>query len=367
MFESSRVRERVKMNLDTATAENTRNVRARTDPNVAPTSTNNSASMTPKSTAQAFVSEHVESLNHHIATILKKVGFDHINLTHKLLTKINQKSKMDLDPSLVPRSARLDFTLKASKKVEELPDYIQLKEETEIYILETKGNLKTRILAVTEMEINFLRQEILEHFIKGLFLVTKAIKIGEGEPDADIHTSISDLISTNHETILPYFKTDLNTFCTMYKDLLNVPAFPIGEASATTNEEIVIHSQFFNRPASRQNQAPTPVTPTTDTGHIKRTIDCLFITSIERYEAQVKKNAIILNLKKLDINHLTESATAEVEMAVGNEPSVSPENLKELIAKESKIANANLLKEIASLKSQISRFNSKKDKGAHKM
>ena len=367
MFESSRVRERVKMNLDNATAENTRNVRARTDPNVAPTSTNNSASMTPKSTAQAFVSEHVESLNHHIATILKKVGFDHINLTHKLLTKINQKSKMDLDPSLVPRSARLDFTLKASKKVEELPDYIQLKEETEIYILEIKGNLKTRILAVTEMEINFLRQEILEHFIKGLFLVTKAIKIGEGEPDADIHTIVSDLISTNHETILPYFKTDLNTFCTMYKDLLNVPAFPIGEASATTNEEIVIHSQFFNRPASRQNQAPTPVTPTTDTGHIKRTIDCLFITSIERYEAQVKKNAIILNLKKLDINHLTESATAEVEMAVGNEPSVSPENLKELIAKESKIANANLLKEIASLKSQISRFNSKKDKGAHKM
>ena len=352
------------MNPDTATDENTRNVRAKTDLNVAPTSNDTSASKTPKSAAQAFISEHVESLNHHIATILKKVGFDHVNLTHKLLTKISQKAKMDLDPSLVPRSARLDFTLKASKKVEELPDYIQLKEETEIYIQAVKGNLKARILVATEIEITSLRTEILEHFVKGLFLVIKAIKIGEGEPDANIHSIASSIISANHENILPYFKTDLTTFSTMYKALLDVQVFPIGDAPQAPSEEIVIHSQFFRPNAGRE--APVPTAPIANTGHIMRTIECLFITSVERYEAQVKKNTIVLNLKKLDINHLTETATAEVEMAVGNEPSVSPENLKELIIKESKIANAKLLKEIATLKAQVNSLNSVKYKGARK-
>ena len=95
------------------------------------------------------------------------------------------------------------------------------------------------------MEITPLYQEIREHFVKGLSLVIKAIKIKEGEPDADIYSIASALISDYHENILPYFKIDLNTVFTMHKELLDVPVLPIGTTATTVIEEIVVHSRFF--------------------------------------------------------------------------------------------------------------------------
>ena len=349
-FESSRDRERVTMSLETATDQDSRTKRAKTDLNVAPLE-KSSASRTPKSQAQDFISSHVESLHFHIATILKKIGFDHINLIHKLLNKIKQKTKMELDQSLIPRSARLDFTLKSSKKVEELPDYIQLKEDTEIYLRTVKENLKARILVATSLEIKSLRQEILEHFVKGSFLIAKTLKIGEGEPDANIHGIISEIIHERHESFLPHFDTDLTIFKELYKTLLDVATFP--DIAPAPSQQLVVVSPHFATNAARPAPTITPMSSATAT--IARTIECLFITSIERYSEQEKKNEININLKKLDINHLTEPATAEAEMEVGNELSVTPENLKELVAKETKLATAALLKELNSLKSKFNK------------
>ena len=101
------------MNTDTATDATNSNKRAKIDPNVVSTSTPPTDSKPPKSVAQEYITAHVEGLHHHVAAILKKTSFDHLNLVHKLLNKINQKSKMVLDQSLFPRSARLDFTSKS--------------------------------------------------------------------------------------------------------------------------------------------------------------------------------------------------------------------------------------------------------------
>ena len=353
------------MNSDNATDATISNKRAKTDPNVAPTSNNPLASKTPKSVAQDYITAHVESLHFNIATILKKTGFDHINLVHKLQNKIRQHAKMELDPSLFPRSARIDFSLQASKKVEELQDYIQLKEDTNIYILSVKENLKARILATTALEISTLRKEILEHFVKGLYLVSKTIKTGEGEPDADIHRIVSTLIAAHHETLLVYFNTNLATFKETYKELLNVTTFPAAETTAITAiVQAPTASQYFMTPTNRPQLQPAPPTLNPEIGKIYRDIECLFLTSVIRYEEQVKRNDININLKKLDINHLTETATAEAEMEVGNEPTVSPENLKQLIAKETKAATSDLLKEIKKLQQQVINFKSPKGNGA---
>ena len=76
---------------------------------------------------------------------------------------------MESDESQIPRSARLDFTLKSSKQVAELPDYIELMEECDIYINTVKCELKQKILKVLNMEIKTLQTQILEHFVKGIF------------------------------------------------------------------------------------------------------------------------------------------------------------------------------------------------------
>ena len=75
------------MNSDNATNANNSNKRAKVDLNVAPTSTPPSDSKPPKSVAQESITVHVESLHYHVAAILKKTAFDHINLVHKLLNK----------------------------------------------------------------------------------------------------------------------------------------------------------------------------------------------------------------------------------------------------------------------------------------
>ena len=52
-------------------------------------------------------------------------------------------------------------------------------------------------------------------------------------------------------------------------------------------------------------------------------------------------------------------------MEVGNEPSVTPKNLRELVAKESKKVNESLLKEITKLKLQVNNLKlSKNEIGA---
>ena len=69
-------------------------------------------------------------------------------------------------------------------------------------------------------------------------------------------------------------------------------------------------------------------------------------------------------MRKLDINHLTEAATAEAEMDVSNEPSVTPENLRELVAKETKLATAALLKQVTKLQSIVNATKNLKGSGA---
>ena len=160
--------------------------------------------------------------------------------------------------------------------------------------------------------------------------------------------------------------TDLATFKETYKTLLNLTTYPVAEATTaiTAIVQAPTASQYFTAPAPRPPVQPAPPTPNLEVGKIYRDIECLFITSVERYQEQTKRNAININLQKLDINHLTETATAEAEMDVGNEPSVSPENLKQLIAKETKAATSELLKEMKKLQQQITNFKSPKGHGA---
>ena len=85
------------MNSDNATNATNSNKRAKTDPNVVSTFTPPTDSKPHKSVALKYITAHVESLHNHVAAILEKTSFDHLKLVHKLLNKINQKSKMVLD------------------------------------------------------------------------------------------------------------------------------------------------------------------------------------------------------------------------------------------------------------------------------
>ena len=205
------------------------------------------------------------------------------------------------------------------------------------------------------MEIITLEAELLEHFIKGSFLVTKALKIGEGDMDTDIHSIISDIIIAHYSTFLPAFNIERQAFYDKYKAVLNVDTFPVASAPPSQQPVLSPHFAIGGRFLTQES------TLTESTANIKRTLECIFLTSSEHYKEQVKKNTININLKKLDINHLVEDATADADMEVTNEPSVNPEMLQELIRKEAKKLNSKLENEVKSLKKEISTVKSLKN------
>ena len=93
--------------------------------------------------------------------------------------------------------------------------------------------------------------------------------------------------------------------------------FSIPDRAPDPSQQLIVLSPHFANNTARPVSTITPMSTATTT--IARTIKCLFITNIERYSDQEKKNEININLKKLDINHLTEPATAEAEIEVSTD------------------------------------------------
>ena len=143
------------MSQDNATNPNQQNKRAKVDSNASNPSESTTVSKSPKATAQAYIAAHVESLHYNVASILKKTGFSHIDLHHKLKAKKAKLEKMENDDEFYPRSTRIEFDLKASKKVAVLPDYIELQESTNVIIEKVKADLKSPLLQSSRWRLRF--------------------------------------------------------------------------------------------------------------------------------------------------------------------------------------------------------------------
>ena len=112
---------------------------------------------TPMAAARSTLQNHCESLQPEIATLLSTLGKDHLLLMQKILHKTTQIKKLLDDDDLIPRSARIKFTLSTSKLAEADPGYTGLKDETDTLVLDFQKALKTKIIKVAELEVKLLR------------------------------------------------------------------------------------------------------------------------------------------------------------------------------------------------------------------
>jgi hypothetical protein len=104
-----------------------------------------------------------------------------------------------------------------------------------------------------------------------------------------------------------------------------------------------------------------PVAPRSDADHqldkLHRALDATFLCPWEIYQDTSKKLAIDLELQKLSTSYFTEEATETAQMEVDNEAPAGRQQLQELVCKQAQAENKKLVKELNTLKQQLSSLN----------
>ena len=351
------------MNVTAATdSQQLQNKRVRFDMNATyPSGTKAPTQKTPKSVSQAFISEHVASLHLPIATILTKIGRDHLDILHKLHHKLSQLQRMESDEEFIPQSARIDFKLNVSKKASEDPKFLTLKEQTDIVVADFRKVLRNSIIEATKIEIDLIVEDLHRNYVKSTFLIATANMIGEGNENANIHALLSIIFTSNHDTLLKHTDLELVDYAKIYKEDNAILTFPLPN-QASQNSTTTTLSPFFAGAGTIRDH-PEPDTPplTPGTASVKRLIECMLITPFDRYLEQVKRNKIALSLKKLDLEHYGEKSTADADMRVNDEDAASREQLQELVRKETRSENNKLKNEVERLKKQMKSLTNAKN------
>ena len=125
------------------------NKKTRIDPQATNQENKNKA---PLEVAVEQITVHVASLQSQLATILGRAAKSHLTSLSKLHHKKIQLTKMEEDNDFVPRSARLQFTLKASKLTEQSDELTTLQDETKTLVGEFQTSLKEKIVKATKIE-----------------------------------------------------------------------------------------------------------------------------------------------------------------------------------------------------------------------
>ena len=350
------------MNLNTPSGTQQSNKRVRFDPtaDITPDTSTSAASAArmkvPKARASATITSHTATLLPQLSTILQTLGDKHLDLLHRQYNKSTQLLRMEPDDTIIPRSARLKFELSVPKCIEELPDFIQLRDECATELEQMKLSLRKRVIAALAIEVKFYAAELKEQLITALYTATAAILISNGNANINCHRAVAHLVSVHHIELLKHVKMTIEDFRVEYTRIHSLATYPSLIVAPTTPNANLNNgaSRYFTQQPTQQEIIPAIIEDIPQLDLIHRTIQCIFTSPFDNYLDQHRVNTIELQLKKLVEDELTASATADAQMDVEGEDSASRTLLNELIQKESKKNTSSLVAEIQQLKQQVS-------------
>eukprot|EP00957_Ditylum_brightwellii_P069509 5278586-Ditylum_brightwellii.AAC.1 len=114
----------------------------------------------PKALATACIKKHTSLLQSNMAQALDSYFSKHIELLQKSYTKEKQIQHLERDPTLILKSARIEFTLHVSKGTEEADEFKGLQEGTEEILDCIRIDLKEKIIVAMKLELTLLQKEI---------------------------------------------------------------------------------------------------------------------------------------------------------------------------------------------------------------
>ena len=139
---------------------------------------------------------------------------------------MNQYVKMDDDSEFIPRSARLvNFEFRVTKKVENNPEFLVIKADTDTLVEEFRMALKQKIMQTLKIECDLLRTELYKHLCINLHLVVQAFLI-TGQKNLDPHKVVSTITHYYFKEMWDQLDLKLDEFYALYKKTHALATFP---------------------------------------------------------------------------------------------------------------------------------------------
>jgi hypothetical protein len=293
--------------------------------------------LNPSAFARRLITDTTVSLPPQVQSIVEKKATSHLSLLVKHAEQAKLFSKMDIDKTFIPRSARIEFKLNGTKKAEATDEFICIKSETEDIVEKFKQDIAQMIKVSISIEMKITAAEIKESLVKNIgFLVSMAIT-KQNDTTTNVHAAVSFLTHSGYEALFKHSGLTLETFNSLYKKANKLDEYP-----PASNDAL----ESWN-PASA----------------CKSYICGLFVSPIEYHTQRSRDIATALALKQLctesDTMDKSDAAMAEVD----KEQAVGPEKLQELINKQVAEKTKDIMKELLRLKQKPNRPDAKNSKG----
>jgi hypothetical protein len=204
------------------------------------------------------------------------------------------------------------------------------------------------------IEWDLLHTKVVRDFATSIKILTQSFLM-VAEKTCNVDEVITQLMDQHHECLLKHCKITYHEFKTTYQDIHKLSQFPTNRprhsgwsqnnpwtaSSGNTRSSYWGAGPPADRPQTQEDDAtdaavqPPETTQPNEFDHasLYRALEAVFITAWDEYLTKCWKNAISLNLKKLEAQHFLEKATADASMDIDNEAAVSHPQLKELISK----------------------------------
>lgn len=310
---------------------------------------------TPMAVARNSINTYVESLQPEVATILKRLGIGYLVSLHKLNIKIQQVNKFEDDEELIPISARVNFTLKCSKLVEQDEEYLSLASETNDIVKTFQNDLRGKIIATAKLEVSKLKHIGIDIFCNSLRQAVQTLLVCESRiPSNRLDKIINTLFYLYEEKFQDALDLDIDQLQMAFKrnhTLSNLPPPFITELPTTTTQDL--------------SRTLPPTVVLTFLSKLWRDIESIFILPWKRYLDMTTRIARALELKGLAEEFFTTKSTDDTEMAVESEPPVEPQILKDLIRTTVAAETKKLTNEVNRLKSALAKQQAKNGSRDH--
>ena len=191
----------------------------------------------PKGLAESLINKSIASLHPEYATIVGRLGKEHLTLLSKLEHKKKQKQRLIDESAIIPRSARIQFEISASKRAEKTPEFIKLKSDTAATIELYNGKLRDHVVAGLAIEITALTNEIKEHLAEAIHSIVKSHMIVTKD-HSNVHVKVDRLMKKYIDSITVNVPTTLKDFNDIYKNVLALANHPPIQPARETPDDM---------------------------------------------------------------------------------------------------------------------------------
>ena len=217
------------------------------------------------------------------------------------------------------------------------------------------------------LDITHLQNDLNTTVCHLMYYTSKAFHL-QHNPSIINHTAthtVAFLINGFGDNLLKHFSLDKNSFKTTFAEIFHDVTINNLEAVTTAQPTNVSHpnnplnryARNLTQPTMSQNdpsRIPIDINPATKfVDFLRQTLENILVVSIDNCQNQVNTNKATSQLEAFKTELLHEQMTSDTANQMDLSPSVSPQELEELIAKSTSKAVSSLTREIQSLKSKL--------------